>query len=342
MTAASFVRESLLSGAAGDNVICNVCERRCLIGPGKLGWCRTRRNDDGTLVTLIYGALSSVSADPIEKKPLYHFFPGSHTATAGSWSCNFGCPWCQNWDISKARVPETGTLVTPERFIEVAVDAQCQGISISFNEPTLSLDWSLDVFRLAKERRFYTTYVTNGYMTPESMSLLIDAGLNAMNVDIKGDAAQVRRHCRHIDIEKVWQNCSSARARGVHVEITTLLIPGINDADESLAGIAGRIRSDLGAEVPWHVSAYHPAYRFTTPATPPPMLERAHAIGKEAGLEFVYIGNLPGHIHSSTFCPGCGELLMKRIGFHLLTNDISQGHCPRCSRVIAGVWSLKS
>jgi len=172
-----FVRESLLQERIGDKIRCNVCERRCVIVADGLGWCRTRENRSGKLVTLIYGAVSSLAANPIEKKPFYHFHPGTCAFTIGSWSCNFGCPWCQNWDISKVAPPETGEYVSPERFVEMTKDASCQGTSISFNEPTLSLEWSLDVFRLAHQCGLYNTFVTNGYMTPEALSLLIDAGL---------------------------------------------------------------------------------------------------------------------------------------------------------------------
>ncbi len=334
----SFVRESLLWSRAGDKVLCNVCERRCKISPDHVGWCRTRRNLDGKLVTLIYGSLSSVAADPIEKKPFYHFFPGTHTTTAGSWSCNFGCRWCQNWDISKAQIPESGTYVAPEKFVSLTEESGCQGTSISFNEPTLSLEWSLDVFVAAKKRGFYNTYVTNGYMTPEALSLLVEAGLDAMNVDIKGDAPQVKRFCHHVDVEKVWASCANAQSGGVHIEITTLLIPGVNDADETLKGIAQRMRNDLGPDVPWHVTGYYPSYKFNAPATAPPMLERAHRLGREAGLRFVYIGNLPGHSGNNTYCPQCGEVIINRMGFHVLTNEIRDGRCSNCGCEIPGVW----
>ena len=290
----NFVRESLLWERAGDRVRCNVCERRCRIAPDRLGWCRTRKNLNATLVTLIYGSLSSVAANPIEKKPFYHFFPGTHTATAGSWSCNFGCRWCQNWDISKARVPETGTFVSPEKFIHTTEESGCQGTSMSFNEPTLSLEWSLDVFILARKLGLYNTYVTNGYMTPEALSLLVDAGLDAMNVDIKGDAPQVKRFCRHVDVEKVWASCTNARSRGVHVEITTLLIPGVNDSDETLRGIAGRIRTDLGRDVPWHVTGYYPSYKFAAPATAPPILIERTGSAKSPACGLSTLGIFPG------------------------------------------------
>jgi len=335
-----FARESLLQDRVGSKTRCNVCERRCVLVPGGLGWCRTRRalRGDGKLVTLIYGAVSSLATHPIEKKPFYHFGPGTFALTAGSWSCNFGCPWCQNWHISKSPPSGQAKYTSPEQFVEQADSHGCLGTSISFNEPTLSLEWSLDVFRLACERGLYNTYVTNGYMTPEALSLLIEAGLDAMNVDVKGDADAVRKFCKAIDVEKVWAICRAAHAGGVHLEITTLVIPGVNDADATLRGIAQRIVADLGADVPWHITGYHPAYRFAAPPTPVRTLERAWQIGKAAGLEFVYTGNVPGHRHQNTYCPACGALLIERSGFDVLLNVIRDGQCPKCGRHVAGVW----
>jgi pyruvate formate lyase activating enzyme len=333
-----FVRQALLQEPTDHKIRCNVCERRCLLVAGGLGWCRTRANRAGKLVTLIYGAVSSLAVDPIEKKPFYHFHPGTATLTAGSWSCNFGCPWCQNWDIAKVAPPASSDFVLPERFVQMAAERGCQGTSISFNEPTLSLEWALEVFRLARARGLYNTYVTNGYMTPEALGLLIEAGLDAMNVDVKGDAAAVAKYCKGIDNQKVWAVCRLARSRGVHLEITTLVIPGVNDGDAVLGGVAQLIATDLGADVPWHVSAYWPAYRFNAPPTSADTLERARQIGRAAGLEFVYTGNLPGHRYDNTYCPGCGSLVVQRWGFELRLNIVRQGRCPRCRRPIAGVW----
>jgi len=336
-----FKHEALLQEKINGKVRCNVCERRCVITPAGLGWCQTRTNQDGKLISLIYGAVSSLAANPIEKKPLYHFFPGSYAMTAGSWSCNFACPWCQNWHISKKVAPFQGDFVSPERFLQLTKKAGCQGTSISFNEPTLSLEWSLEVFRLARQGGLYNTYITNGYMTPEALQLLVNAGLDAMNVDIKGDLAFVRKYCKGIDVNKVWQICQIARTNAIHVEITTLVIPGLNDSQESLYSIASRIVSDLGADVPWHISAYYPAYRFTTPPTPIQTLERAWQIGKEVGLQYVYLGNVPGHAYDNTKCPACGTLLIQRLGFKVLRNEMIDGCCPQCGRVIPGVWEMR-
>ena len=291
-------------------------------------------------MTLIYGAVSSISANPIEKKPFFHFYPGSRALTSGAFSCNFDCPWCQNYHISKA-FPSRGCFVAPKDFVRKAVDLGCQGTSISFNEPTLSLEWSLDIFRLARADRLYNTYVTNGYTTPEALELLVEAGLDGVNVDVKGDAEVVRRYCQGVNVEKVWRNCRLALERGVHLEITTLVIPGVNDRDEVLGGIAKRILTELGPDVPWHVSGYYPAYHFNAPPTPVSALERAWRIGKEAGLAFVYVGNVPGHRLENTYCPDCGALLVERRGFSVSINRLASGWCSKCDREVPGVWAAQ-
>jgi pyruvate formate lyase activating enzyme len=229
--------------------------------------------------------------------------------------------------------------MSPEDFISEATRRGCRGTSISFNEPTLSLEWSLDVFRLARARGLYNTYVTNGYMTPEALELLAEAGLDAMNVDVKGDAQAVRRYCKGVDVEKVWRNCRLARELGIHLEITTLVIPGVNDGDGVLQGIAERIVAELGADVPWHISGYHPAYRFTAPSTPVSTLERAWHIGKEAGLAFVYLGNVLGHRLENTYCADCGALLIGRWGLGVTTYRLDDGRCSQCGQEVPGVWS---
>ena len=332
-----FVRPALLQERVGERVRCLTCERRCEIASGKVGWCRTRRNRDGALVTLIYGVLSSLSANPIEKKPLYHFYPGTRALTSGSWSCNFGCPWCQNYHISKAE-SRGGRYLPPGKFVSRAIDRGCRGTSISFNEPTLSLEWSLDVFRLSRSRGLYNTYVTNGYMTEQALRLLVGAGLDAMNVDIKGDGEAVHRYCQGIEVEKVWRNCRTAGQMGVHLEITTLVIPGVNDSNVVLSGIARHIVSDLGPDVPWHVSGYYPAHRFTAPPTPLRTLERACGIGREVGLDFVYLGNVRGHRLQNTYCPECEALLIERSGLRVGALQIAEGRCPECGHKIPGVW----
>jgi len=343
-----FVREARLQEVcddvtAKDVARCLTCERRCLIAEGERGWCRTRENRDGTLYTLIYGAVSSLSCNPIEKKPLYHFYPGSVALTAGSWSCNFDCPWCQNWHISK-RPPSGGEFIAPQAFVEQARKRGCQGMSISFNEPTLSLEWSLDVFPLAHEASLYNTFVTNGCMTEAALDLLINAGLDAMNVDVKGDTETVRRYCQ-ADVEMVWRNCRRARERGIWIEVTTLVIPGVNDGEEMLCTIAERIAAELGPATPWHVTRYYPAYRFDAPPTTVSTLERAREVGFEAGLHYVYVGNVRDHPGDRTYCPGCGATLIGRDLLRSIRCHVTyDGRCPHCGQEIAGVgwgWAAR-
>lgn len=333
-----FLRESLLAERLGSKIRCNVCERRCVLVCGGIGWCRTRINSDGTLLTLIYGSVSAIEANPIEKKPFYHFQPGTVALTVSSWSCNFGCPWCENWRFSKAPPPFHGTCMSPEDFVSAVQRTGSRGISVSGNEPTLSLEWSLDVFRLARQLGYYRTYVTNGYMTPEALDLLSEAGLDAMNVDVKADASGVRKYCRSVDMEKVWNVCRISRSRGVHLEITTLVVPGVNDIDAVLSGIAERIVADLGRDVPWHVAGYSPAYRFTTLPVPVRTLDRACELGSKAGLKCVYSHNAAGHVRQHTFCPDCGFALIVRSGFSVLSNTLRGGSCSVCGASIPGVW----
>jgi pyruvate formate lyase activating enzyme len=334
-----FIHKALLQETVDNKVRCLTCERRCKLADGQEGWCRTRQNRGGTLYTLIYGAVSSLSCNPIEKKPLHHFHPGSVALTAGSWSCNLDCPWCQNHHISKAG-PGGGRFMSPQEFVSTAVDLGCQGTSISFNEPTLSLEWALEVFRLARARGLYNTFVSNGYMTAAALELLAEAGLDGMNVDVKGDASAVKEHCG-VDVEMVWRNCRQARELGVWVEVTTLVIPGVNDSGEVLSAIAGRISSDLGPGTPWHVSGYYPAYRFDAPPTPVETLERAWQTGKQAGLAFVYPGNVPGHPLENTTCPDCDRLLIQRRGLRTTVCGLDRGCCPGCGREIPGVWKSR-
>lgn len=330
------VREARLCETSADGaVICHTCERHCRLGVGRLGYCKTRKNIDGRLHTLVYGDLTSLSPNSIEKKPLFHFWPGSRTLTTGTWSCNFACPWCQNEHISKH--PENvgrGRYTTPEDFVWAVGHYGLQGTSISFNEPTLLFEYSLDVFDLARKEGFYNTYITNGYMSVDALRMLIDHGLDAMNIDLKGDQEAVRRYCE-ADVEKVWRNARMAKETGVWVELTTLVIPGVNDTDECLRGIARRIRDDLGDSTPWHVTRYYPAYRFSETATPVCSLERAFDIGKDVGLSYVYAGNVPGHPHENTYCPRCGELLIERFVFDITSYRVTPDKtCPKCGEAI--------
>ncbi|MEM3514145.1 MAG: AmmeMemoRadiSam system radical SAM enzyme [Candidatus Hadarchaeum sp.] len=335
-----WIRDAMLYEKMDDRVKCELCERRCLIQPDKTGFCRTRFNVGGNLYTLVYGNLSSISANPIEKKPFYHFWPGSVALTCGSWSCNFECPWCQNWHISKSP-PELkkANYISPENFVKQTIEWHCHGTSISFNEPSLMFEYSLDVFRLARTRGLYNTFVTNGYMTRKALYMLREAGLDAINIDIKGDTEVVRRYCG-ANVELVWRNVREAKKLGIHLEVVNLVIPGVNDREEQLRELAKRHYCEAGQDTPLHFTAYYPAYKFNALPTPVSTLERAHDIAVSEGLDFVYIGNVPGHKYENTYCPGCGELLIKRFGLELLESKLKEKKCPKCRREIPIVGKI--
>jgi len=330
------VREALLYEKLRDGKVrCLTCERRCVIRPGQKGFCGTRENRGGVLYTLVYGDISSLSANPIEKKPFFHFWPGSLALTVGTWSCNFTCPWCQNWEISKFWPnPENANYISPERFIQMTIRRGCQGTSISFNEPTLLFEWSLDVFRLAKEKGLYNNYVSNGYMTEEALRLLAEAGMDAIKFDVKGGPDAYERYCT-ARAEVIWRNIRLARELGLHVEVVTLVIPGVNDDEGVIRDIAAGVLKNAGEDTPLHFTRYYPAYKFNAPPTPVDTLERAHKLAREEGLNFVYIGNIPGHPLENTYCPDCGELLIRRFGFSILQYELTEDkRCPRCGRRI--------
>ncbi len=242
---------------------------------------------------------------------------------------------CQNFEISKIPPdPEKANYISPEKFIEMVDKYRCQGTSISFNEPTLLFEWSLDVFRLAKERGFYNTFVTNGYMTVDALRMLINAGLDALNVDIKGCKDEVSRFCS-ANVEYVWRNCIEAKRLGAHVEITTLIVTGVNDDLECLRSIAQRIVRDLGENTPWHVTRYYPAYMYHAPPPKVEFLEEVRRIGLEEGLNYVYLGNVPGHPWENTYCPNCKELLIKRYIFDIVKYNLTEkNECPKCGEKI--------
>jgi pyruvate formate lyase activating enzyme len=337
-TTSPFIHRALLQEPAQGLVRCLTCERRCTIRPGETGWCGTRQNRDGTLVTLTYGAVSSLSVNPIEKKPLYHFYAGSKALTVGSFSCNLACPWCQNWEISK-HPPDGGEYFSPARFVAEAINRRCQGTSVSLNEPTLSLEWSLEVFRLARQAGLYNTFVTNGYMTETALEHLADAGLDGINVDVKGDAESVRTRCQ-ADIEVVWRNLRRAQELGIWVEVTTLVVSEVNDDLTVLGDIAARVLRDLGPYTPWHLTRYHPAYRFAAPSTPVRTLEQARAVARELGLLYVYVGNVPDHFAENTYCPSCAHMLVQRWSTWTVENHVRDGRCPSCGEQVSGTgWN---
>src|SRR4030042_1574015 len=305
------MREAVLYDKLPDaRVRCHTCQWRCRINPGKYGACGMYQNIDGVLFNLNYARISSAAADPIEKKPLFHFYPGTLCFSLGTLGCNFHCKHCQNWEISTA---DGSSLISdcrelqPEAAIKLAQQSHCQGIAWTYNEPTIWFEYTLDSAKLAKNNNLYTVYVTNGYATPEALDT-IGPYLDAWRVDIKGFSDALYR-----DLAKIprWRGILEVAKRaqqkwGMHVEVITNVIPTMNDDDEQLNGIAGWIFDELGELTPWHVTRFHPHHNLRhLPPTPIATLEKAYDIGKKAGLRFVYLGYVPGHGAENTVCYSC-------------------------------------
>jgi len=328
----------------GQKVRCELCGHRCEILAGKYGVCRVRENVAGVLRSHSYGAVVAVHVDPIEKKPLFHFLPGSRSLSIAAAGCNFQCEFCQNWQISQA--PRTGQIVggqaiSPEQIVSAAGNQGCASISYTYTEPTVFFELAYETARLAHERGIANCFVSNGYMTPLAVRT-IGPHLDAINVDLKAFRDETYRRVMKARLEPVLTCLKELVKAEIWVEVTTLVVPGMNDSPQELADIAKCIAGDLGPAVPWHVSRFHGDYRMADlPGTPLATLEAACRIGKEAGLKYVYCGNVPGRADERTLCLACGQVLIDRVGFAVRSNNLTGGACPKCGHKIEGVWSLK-
>lgn len=316
-------------------VKCGVCAKECVILPGKRGQCGTRLNQEGTLYTLIYAKCSSIAADPIEKKPVFHYQPGSQVLSFGSLGCNLRCGHCQNWQIAHVDPDLEGaglTEVSPSEAIRLAESYHCQGIAWTYNEPTIWLEYTLETAKLCKEHDLYTVYVTNGFTTFESLDTIAPY-LDVYRVDVKGFTNDFyRKVCKIADFTPILRATERARQKWkMHVEVVTNIIPSLNDNDEQLRNIAEWIKDKLGADTPWHVTRFVPYLDFSyLPATPIETLERARKIGLSAGLHFVYVGNVPGHSGENTYCYNCKNLVITRSCYSLKSYDVTGGKCTFC------------
>ncbi len=332
-----FKKESLLYYQLDDKIVrCNTCSHNCTIRDGYWGFCETRKNEKGTLNVYNYGLVSSYSINPIEKKPLFHYYPGTTALTIGGFSCNFKCPWCQNWSISKTTPQKIRNpiFLSPNEIKQrILKEGQVKGISVSFNEPTISLEYVLDIFNLL-DSDYYKMFVTNGYMTKQALDVLIKSGLTGMSVTVKGDESIVQKYCK-ADITKVWENITYANSRNIHVEIICLIIPSVNDTFDFYLDTANRL-IDIDKNIPLHFTRFFPDYRFThVSPTPINSLENAHTTAKERGINYVYLGNIPGHPLENTYCHQCHSLLIKRTGYQsAYSMDIEQGRCSTCGEKI--------
>jgi pyruvate formate lyase activating enzyme len=334
------MKEAMFYEKEGDKQVrCGLCRFRCLIADGARGICAVRENRGGILYSLVYGKLCTEHVDPIEKKPLFHVMPGSRSYSIATVGCNFHCRHCQNYTISQVdrNEPIRGTEQTPQEVVRRALDSDCRSISYTYTEPTIFYEFAYDTARLAREAGLKNIFVTNGYITREALAAIAPF-LDAANIDLKGFSEGFYRDFVHARLSEVLDSIVEYRKQGIWLELTTLIIPGLNDSDAELQGIAEFIVANLGIDTPWHVSQFYPTYKLTDrPRTPVATLRRARDIGRAAGLRYVYEGNVPGEGGENTYCPSCSSVLVKRYGYIIEADRISSGACPDCGATIAGV-----
>ena len=343
------MKEALLYDRLSDGrVRCALCEHRCVIADGARGRCAVRENRQGTLVSLVYGRVVAQSVDPIEKKPLFHFLPGTRSYSIATVGCNFTCHFCQNHGISQwprnrgidlgsaAFRDAIGEEATPAGIVEAAIETGCESIAYTYTEPTIYLEFVLDVARAARAAGLRNVLVSNGFMTRAAIDLAAP-WIDGINIDLKSVSNDFYRHVVGGDVRPVLHAIEQFCNENIWVEVTTLLIPGLNDTGEQLRWTAEAI-AGISPSIPWHVSRFFPAYRMHhLQSTPRATLERALAVGRDVGLKYVYVGNLPGGCEN-THCPQCGTLLLRRNGFVLEASMLMDGACPECGTALDGVW----
>ena len=334
------MKKAMLYERLSDNKVrCNLCAHRCVIADGKRGVCHVRENQGGTLYTLVYGRTIAQHVDPVEKKPLFHFYPGTTAYSVATPGCNFRCRWCQNWEISQMPREQdliTGDEASPEQIVAVAQRAGCQSIAYTYTEPTVFFEYTYDTARLAHEAGLANIYITNGYMTEEMLEVF-HPYLDAANVDLKAFRDETYRKYVGARLQPVLDSLKVMKRLGIWLEVTTLVIPGLNDDPAELRDAAQFVAQELGADTPWHISRFFPAYRMTDVlSTPVETLRQAQEIGLAEGLRYVYVGNVPDE--ENTLCHHCGRLLIRRAGYSILENHVQpDGKCPDCGTPVAGV-----
>ncbi|MDI6797600.1 MAG: AmmeMemoRadiSam system radical SAM enzyme, partial [Desulfatibacillaceae bacterium] len=326
-----------------QKVRCNLCQHRCLVASGKRGICGVRENRGGVLESLVYAKLVAKNVDPIEKKPLFHVLPGSLSYSIATVGCNFSCQFCQNANIAQLPKDFNGRIAgehfPPEKVVQEAVISGSKTIAYTYTEPTVFFEYALDTAKLAKQKGLRNVFVTNGYATAEAIEL-VGPYLDAANVDLKAFNKPFYKEMVGAKLEKVLETIKCLSQAGVFLEITTLLIPQANDDPKELAELASWIVENLGPQTPWHVSRFHPTYKLMDRGpTPLQSLLNARQIGKDADLYHVYTGNIPGQGGEETLCHNCGALLIDRVGYRILTNNLAEGGaCPSCNTQAAGIW----
>ncbi len=318
-----------------QTVQCFLCPHHCVIAPGKNGICGVRTNENGTLFSLIYQACSSIAADPIEKKPLYHFHPGSLVLSLGSVGCTFRCDHCQNYQISMARPEEQMLRELPAEQLRMVASKQgCEGVAWTYNEPTIWHEYTREAAQKVKDAGLYTVYVTNGYIEEEPLKDIAPY-LDAMNIDVKAFREEFYKKTCKARLAPVLQTCERAKKLGIHLEITYLVIPGHNDASDEMKEFCHWVAEKLGVDTPVHFSRFHPDYSMTdVPMTPLSTLLTCHSMAKDAGIQYVYLGNIGHGDYDNTYCPSCKNLLVERYGFSAHIKGLAQGTCSRCGASI--------
>ena len=322
------------------SVQCQLCPHFCTIKEGERGKCGVRENIKGKLYSLNYGKIISTAVDPIEKKPLFHFLPGTDSYSIATVGCNFSCLFCQNWEISqmpKPKNPIVGHDISPAKIVEDAINKGCKSISYTYTEPTIFYEYAYDTAKLAHKNGLKNIFVTNGYINKEPLDK-IKPYLDAANIDLKGWSEDFYKTVIGGRLKPVLDAINHMHKLGIWTEITTLIVPGHNDKPKDLKSMAEFIAS-IDKEIPWHISRFYPMYKMTD--TPPTKIETIHKavdIGKKAGLKYIYAGNVPSDPYESTYCPKCGKKIIERSGFSILDNKIEKNKCQFCNEAIAGVF----
>lgn len=326
-------------------VACDACSQHCKLQEGEYGICGIRRVENNELQLLTYGIAAAVNVDPVEKKPMFHFLPGSRIFSFGTVGCNFSCQFCQNADISQYPKEHhhriVGHPLSPAEAVATALEYGCDSIAYTYNEPVVFFEYTYDTAKLAHEAGLKNVYVTSGYETRKAIDTIAPY-LDGMNIDIKGYTQSFYKDICGASLKPVLDAVEYAHSKGIWIETTTLLIPGLNDTEEEIRSIA-RFQAALDPNIPWHISAFHPMYKMQDrPRTPSATLRRAYEIGKEEGLRYVYVGNIDDKSRESTYCPGCGEIVIDRqghIGQYVTNHLVEKNLCPYCASAIPGVWS---